>query len=167
MAYTSNSPSTFFSNQQFANPVSSTTTLFKNLSVDDQLGLLWFIYTEIGRSITPAATGAARLQFAEGLLNQVKNMPQSEQMQFMRDLVNKVNNPLTRAYGVLSTNTKLAFWYQLAELMKEGIVIPVPQGYTMSRDAKKIFNNIVFMDFSQQITILRNAVADMGVDPLA
>ncbi|NCR15772.1 MAG: hypothetical protein GPJ22_12635 [Microcystis aeruginosa LL13-03] len=35
----------------------------------------------------------------------------------MRDLVKKVSNPITRSYGILSLNTKLAFWYQLAEMM--------------------------------------------------
>ncbi|MCA2686306.1 MAG: hypothetical protein IM504_05825 [Microcystis sp. M038S2] len=28
----------------------------------------------------------------------------------MRDLVKKVSNPITRSYGILSLNTKLAFW---------------------------------------------------------
>jgi len=34
-----------------------------------------------------AAVGAARLQFAEGLLNQIKQMPEADQMQVMRDLI--------------------------------------------------------------------------------
>ena len=67
--------------------VNSVTEQFQSLSTDDKLGLLWVAYTEIGRSITPAAPGAARLQFAEGLLNQFKNMSQDEQLQAMRDLV--------------------------------------------------------------------------------
>lgn len=94
--------------------------------MDDKLGLLWFIYTETGRSITAAAPGTARLQLAEGLLNQVKALSFDDQLQFMRDLVANVDTPLTRAYGVFSPNTKLAFWYQLAELMKQGFVVPVP-----------------------------------------
>ncbi|NCS12500.1 MAG: hypothetical protein GPJ08_15785 [Microcystis aeruginosa G13-09] len=35
----------------------------------------------------------------------------------MRDLVKKVSNPITSSYGILSLNTKLAFWYQLAEMI--------------------------------------------------
>lgn len=150
-----------------ATAVQDVATLFNCLSVDDKLGLLWFIYTETGRSITPAAPGAARLQLAEGLLNQVKALSFDEQLQFMRDLVANVDTPLTRAYGVLSPNTKLAFWYQLAELMRQGLVVPVPAGYRLSRDADRVFEAIKALDFGQQITVLRNAVVAMGVDPLA
>ena len=49
----------------------------------------------------------ARLQFAEGLLADVKAMPHQEQLQFMRDLAANKNTPQTRSYGVLSNNTKL------------------------------------------------------------
>ncbi|MCJ8279091.1 MAG: orange carotenoid protein, partial [Rivularia sp. ALOHA_DT_140] len=66
--------STFNYDAQSIDAVSTTVNVFKNLSVDDQLAVLWFAYTEMGRSITPAATGAARLQLAEGLLNQIKQM---------------------------------------------------------------------------------------------
>jgi hypothetical protein len=149
------------------NGVATVTQQIKTLSVDDQLGLLWVIYTEIGRSITPAAPGAARLQFAEGLLNQVKAMTPEQQLTFMRNLVNQVSTPQTRAYGVLTNNTKLAFWYQLAELMEKGEVIPVPVGYTLSQSANLALMALQKLDFNQQITVLRNAVVDMGVDPLA
>jgi hypothetical protein len=37
----------------------------------------------------------------------------------------------------------------------------------MSRDADIVLQNIQSLDFGQQITVLRNAVADMGIDPLA
>ncbi|NER26800.1 MAG: Orange carotenoid protein [Symploca sp. SIO1C4] len=168
MTYTLDSALSFSSNAQLSgNVVTTTTAQIKRLSVDDQLALLWFAYTEIGRSITPAAPGAARLQFAEGLLNQIKQMPHQEQFQAMRDLVNKVNSPISRSYGVLSVNTKLAFWYQLAEMMKEGLVIPVPAGYKMSRQASQALANLTNLEFGQQITVMRKVVANMGVDPLA
>lgn len=154
-----------FNGSQIGTAVQEVTTLFNCLSVDDQLGLLWVIYTETGRSITAAAPGTARLQLAEGLLNEIKGMNFDTQLQMMRDLVANVNTPFTRAYGVFSPNTKLAFWYQLAELMKQGFVVPVPPGYTLSRDADRVFSAIQSLDFGQQITVLRNAVIAMGVDP--
>lgn len=159
----------FYNNtaDQLADAVPATTTLFQNLSVDDKLAVLWFIYTELGRSITPAAPGAARLQLAEGLLNQIKQMSQAEQLQVMRDLVAQVSTPITRSYGVLSANTKLAFWYQLGVWMTECIVIPMPAGYQLSRDGEKVLQAIQQLDMGQQITVLRNVVVEMGVDPLA
>lgn len=171
MTFTSDSTSTRFS-QAFnpsiqADAVTSTTTVFQSLSVDDQLAVLWYAYTEMGRSITPAATGAARLQLAEGLLNQIKQMSHPEQLQVMRDLVAKKNTQFTRSYGILSANTKLAFWYELSELMVKGFVVPVPTDYQISRDGSQVLEALKQLDFGQQITILRRVVADMGVDPLA
>ena len=150
-----------------ANAVEATITAVRQLSTDDQLGLLWTLYKNMGGSITPAAPGAARLQFAEGLLNQVKAMPQPLQLQFMRDLVENTNTAETRAYGVLTNNTKLAFWYQLAVLMEAGSVIPVPSYYKLSDAALRVFGNISRLDFGQQITVMRQAVVAMGVDPFA
>ncbi|MDJ0713845.1 MAG: orange carotenoid protein N-terminal domain-containing protein [Prochloraceae cyanobacterium] len=167
MTYTANSALKYFSNPKLADAVPATISLFKNLRVDDQLGLLWFAYTRIGSSITPAAPGAARLQFAQGLLEQIKQMSHTEQLQVMRDLAKKAYTPISRAYGVLTNNTKLAFWYKLAELMEEGVVIPVPSSYEMSREAKNLLAAIENLEFSQQITVLRKIVADMGVDPFA
>jgi len=147
--------------------VNSTVNVFKNLSVDDRLAVLWFAYTEMGRSITPAAPGAARLQLAEGLLNQIKQMPHQDQLQVMRDLAAKNDNQISRAYGILSANTKLAFWYELSELMVKGVVIPMPFNYQLSRDGVQVLEAIKGLDFGQQITVLRKVVTDMGVDTLA
>ncbi|USR90696.1 Orange carotenoid protein [Phormidium yuhuli AB48] len=140
----------------------------QRLATDDQLALLWFIYLEMGKSITPAAPGAARLQLAEGLLTQVKALSPEEQMGFMRDLVAQRNTPLSRAYGVFNANTKLGFWYCLAQGMDEGTVVRVPQSYKPSRAVQEILNVLVTQtNFSQQITILRNAVVNMGFDALS
>lgn len=147
--------------------VAAASQTYKRLSTDDKLGLLWFLYVRMGNLITPAATGAARLQFAQGLLDQVQAMAEPDQLQFMRDLVNKVDNPLSRAYGVLTNNTKLAFWYELAQLMRAGKVIAVPSDYKLSSSAQAAFDQIAGLNFNQQITVLRQAAVDMGLDPFA
>jgi hypothetical protein len=170
MTFTSDSASTRFSgtfNYKTTDPIPATIAVFKALSIDDQLAVLWYAYTEMGRSITPAATGAARLQLAEGLLNQIKQMSHPEQLEVMRDLAAQRNTPISRAYGILSVNTKLAFWYELSELMVKGFVIPVPAGYQLSRDGSQVLETLKELDFGQQITVLRKVVSDMGVDPLA
>jgi hypothetical protein len=165
MTYTLNAPATVSTG--LAAPVSNAISAFQGLTTDEQLGLLWVLYDNMGRSITPAAPGAARLQFAEGLLNQVKGMSHTEQFQFMRDLVNRTSTPLTRSYGVLTNNTKLAFWFQLAEEMRSGTVVPVPPAYKLGAAGQAIFGQISKLDFNQQITIMRQAVITLGVDPLA
>ena len=157
----------FDSNTHLENGVTTTTDLFKSLSVDDQLALLWYVYTEMGRSITPAAPGAARMQFAEGVLNQIKQMSHAQQLDVMRDLAAKRNTQISRSYGIWSVNTKLAFWFELSELMVQGLVAPMPLNYQPSRDVVKVLEAIKQLDFGQQITVLRNTVVNMGVDPLA
>jgi len=160
----SNFANTFISTA--AGTVDTTVQKFQQLSADDQLAALWFIYLQTGKSITPAAPGSARLQLAEGLMDQVKNMNHQDQLQFMRDLVNNVNTPASRSYSVLSANTKLAFWYRLAEWMEDGTVIPMPNGYHMSEAANQVVATMERLEFNQQITILRRVVMNMGVDAL-
>jgi hypothetical protein len=172
MTFTSDSSPTSFSSAlnystQTTDVVASTVAVFQSLSVDDQLAVLWYAYTEMGRSITPAATGAARLQLAEGLLTQIKQMSHAEQLQVMRDLAACRNTPISRSYGIFSANTKLAFWYELSELMVKGFVVPVPTDYKLSRDGSQVLEALKQLDFGQQITVLRKIVVDMGVDPLA
>jgi hypothetical protein len=172
MTFTSDSASTRLSNAlnygtQPGDAVTSTIAVFQSLSIDDQLAVLWYAYTEMGRSITPAATGSARLQLAEGLLNQIKKMSHAEQLNVMRDLAAQRNTPICRSYGILSNNTKLAFWYELSELMVKGLVAPMPAGYQLSRDGSQVLEAIKVLDFGQQITVFRKVVADMGADPFA
>ena len=147
--------------------VPQTVEAIQSLSIDDQLGLLWVLYENMGGLVTPAAPGATeRIKLAGGLIYEVFSLPHDEQLQFMRDLVAGVNNPLTRAYGLLSSNNKLAFWYQLAEWMRSGDVIPTPEGYQLSAPATAVLNKVVALGFNQQIAVLRLIVGKMGIDSL-
>ena len=139
----------------------------ESLSIDDQLGLLWVLYENMGGLVTPAAPGATeRIKLAGGLIYEVANLSHEEQLQVMRDLVARVNTPITRAYGLLSSNNKLAFWYQLAEWMRSGEVIPTPGDYQLSAPATAVLNQVVALEFNQQIAVLRLIVGKMGIDPL-
>ncbi|MDJ0776083.1 MAG: orange carotenoid protein N-terminal domain-containing protein [Mastigocoleus sp. MO_167.B18] len=170
MTFTADSARNFFRNlssysTQAGDVVENVIAVFKSLSVDEQLAVLWFTYNEMGCSITPVATGSARLKFAIGLINQIKLMSHEEQLQAMRDLAAQKNTQISRSYGVLSPNTKLAFWYELSELIVKGVVIPIPTGYQLSLKGKEVIETLKQLDFAQQITLLRKVVIDMGVDP--
>lgn len=164
MTYTVESAQNIFSTTQVPSPIPATIALFDQLGVDDQLAYLWYAYTEMGRTITPAAPGAARLQLAEGLLNQIKQMSAEDQTKVMRDLASRADTPISRSYGFFSVNTKLAFWYELGELMKQGIVAPIPTGYQMTPGVKVVLEATKKLDPGQQITVLRNTVVNMGFD---
>ncbi|MGG6293221.1 orange carotenoid protein N-terminal domain-containing protein [Leptolyngbya sp. AN02str] len=142
---------------------------FRGLDVDQQLALFWFIYTEMGDSITPAAPSASTVspEVAQGLFNQVEQMSQEEQLQLQRDLITRKNTLIGREYGALSDTTKLLFWYFLAQGMSKGSVVQVPQGYELSNEAQSLFQEIKKLDFGEQITLFRDYVAPMGVDPNA
>ncbi|MFY7806475.1 MAG: orange carotenoid protein N-terminal domain-containing protein [Limnoraphis robusta] len=47
------------------------------------------------------------------------------------------------------------------------LVIGVPAGYPVSRASSQALAAIEQLEFSQQITVLRNVVSGMGIDPLA
>ncbi len=140
---------------------------FQRLETDQQLALFWFIYTEMGEAITPAAPGAstASPEIAQGLFNQVKEMSHEEQLQVQRDLITRKNSLIAREYGALSDTTKLLFWYLLAQGMESSVIISMPENYKLSSQAEQLLQQIRGLEFSQQITLFRDMVAPMGVDP--
>lgn len=164
MPFTIDSARNIFPNTLSADVVPATIARFNQLSAEDQLALIWFAYKEMGKSITPAALGAASMQLAEGTLNQIRQMSPLQQTQVMCDLANRADTPICRTYAVWSVNIKLGFWYQLGEWMEQGLVAPIPEGYQLSANASAVLQTIRELDPGQQITVLRNAVVDMGYD---
>jgi hypothetical protein len=148
-----------------ADAVPATIARFKQLSAEDQLAWTWFAFLEMGKTITIAAPGAASMQFAEGTLKQIRQLPFSEQTQVMCDLANHADTPICRTYATWSANIKLGFWYQLGQWMDQGIVAPIPTGYQLSANASAVLQAVRELDQGQQITVLRSAVVDMGFDP--
>lgn len=139
----------------------------QKLGVDEQLALFYFIYKEMGDSITPAAPGASTVSpaVADGLFNQLKELSHEEQLQLQRDLINKADTVHTREYGSMSDTTKLLFWYRLAQGMDANTIIPMPAGYEMSSQSKELMDKIKPLDFGVQMSLFRDYVAPMGADP--
>ncbi|MGB3203861.1 MAG: orange carotenoid protein N-terminal domain-containing protein [Crinalium sp.] len=165
MTFTIDSARSIFPNTQVADAIPATVEAFNQLSAEDQLALLWFAYTEMGTTITPAAMSAANMIFAENTLNEIKQMPALEQSQVMCDLVNQADTPLCRTYSSFGMNVKLGFWYQLSEWMKQGIVAPIPEGYKLSQDASDVLEAIRQLEGGQQLSVLRDIVVNMGYVP--
>lgn len=164
MSITIDSARNIFPNTLSADVVPATIARFKQLSAEDQLAWTWFAYLEMGKTITVAAPGAASMQFAEGTLQQIRQMSFQEQSQAMVDLANNADTPICRAYAIWSPNIKLGFWYQLGQWMDQGVVAPIPPGYQLSANAMAVLEAVKSLDPGQQITVLRNAVLDMGYD---
>ena len=164
MPFTIDTARNIFPGTLSADAVPATIARFSQLRAEDQLALIWFSYLEMGKTITVAAPGAANMQFAEGTLNQIRQMSFQEQSQVMCDLTNSADTPICRTYSTWSPNIKLGFWYQLGEWMEQGIVAPIPKGYQLSANASAILQTIKELEAGQQITVLRNSVVDMGFD---
>ncbi|CAD5978504.1 Orange carotenoid-binding protein [Planktothrix tepida] len=164
MPFTVDSARGIFPNTLTADVVPATIARFNQLNAEDQLALIWFAYLEMGKTITVAALGAANMEFAQGTMNQIRQMSFQEQTQVMCDLANRTDTPISRAYGSWTANIKLGFWYQLGEWMAQGIVAPIPSGYKLSANATSVLQAIQALESGQQITVLRNCVVDMGFD---
>ncbi len=165
MPFTIDSARSIFPGTQVADAVPAIVESFNQLSPEDQLALLWFAYTEMGVTITPAAMQVVNMAFAEATLTQIKQMPALEQTQVMCDLVNHTDTSICRAYSSFGTNVKLGFWYQLSEWMKQGIVAPIPQGYQLSAKASDLLQAIRQLEGGQQLTVFQDVVVNMGYSP--
>ncbi|MFN9859215.1 MAG: orange carotenoid-binding protein [Pseudanabaena sp.] len=165
MTYTVSTARNIFPSTLAADVVPATIARFNQLSAEDQLAWIWFTYLEMGKTVTIAAPGAASMQLAELTLNEIKKMSFQQQTQVMCDLANRADTPICRTYAIWSQNIKLGFWYQLGKWMEEGIVAPIPEGYKLSANASAVLATLISLEPGQQITILRNAVVDMGYDP--
>ncbi|HEY9881467.1 MAG TPA: orange carotenoid protein N-terminal domain-containing protein [Leptolyngbyaceae cyanobacterium] len=165
MSFTIDSARSIFPSTQVANAIPAIVKLFNQLSAEDQLALLWFAYTEMGMTITPAAMQVVNMVFAEATLTQIKQMSALKQTQVMCDLVNHTDTPICQAYSSFGTNVKLGFWYQLSEWMKQEIVAPIPTGYQLSAKASDLLQSIRQLEGGQQLTVFQDIVVNMGYAP--
>jgi hypothetical protein len=139
---------------------------WRTLDVEQQLGLFWFIYQEMGDSITPAAPYASTIssEIAEALFHQVEQLSPEEQLQIQRDLINQSDNLISREYASLNDTTKLLFWYLLAQGIDSQTIISIPGNFQLSLAAENLFNRIKELSFEQQITLFRDYVSPMGTE---
>ncbi|MEM6837363.1 MAG: orange carotenoid protein N-terminal domain-containing protein [Cyanobacteria bacterium P01_C01_bin.120] len=148
------------------NDIDDAIAIFRDLNVDEQLAWLWFVYTKTGKSITPAAPGAASSKIAQGLLKQVEKLSDAEQLESMRAIARKdASHIISREYGSLGTDTKLAFWYMLAVGMDQGSIVAMPDSYAISDKGRDLLAAAETFDLETQITLLRKAVEPMGAEP--
>jgi hypothetical protein len=166
MSFTIESARNIFPQTLSADVVPATIVRFNKLEGEDKLALIWFAYLEMGKTLSIATPDPVNMQFASSTLSQIKLMSFSQQSQLMSDLASRTDRPICRIYATWSVNIKLGFWYQLGKWMEEGIVTPIPQNYHLSANTSAVLQAIRdVIDPGQQITILRNAVVDMGFDP--
>jgi hypothetical protein len=134
---------------------------FQKFDVDTQLGLLWFGYKDIKDQLQPANETSAQ-NTAEAVFNQIQSLSKEEQLQAQRDIANRANSDISRAYSSLSSSGKLDVWLRLAQGMDKGTVIQVPSDYELPAETKDFVDVIKQLDFEQRIDFMRSAVVEMG-----
>jgi hypothetical protein len=138
--------------------VKETVQQFNSLEVDEKLAVLYYLYEAMGTSITPAAIGAADLDFAKTFFDEFNALPFGDaQLDAMRALVRGDDSSLSQRYNSLVDNNKLALWYILAERMGDDVV-GMPEDYKLGDIGKKNIDAVKQLDFEQQITFLRDIV---------
>lgn len=141
--------------------LTSTLEDFNQFSGDDKLALLYYVYEKMGDSITPAAPQAAEPELAPILLGDFYNLSHQDQLQVMRDIVNRADTEYSRAYGGLKENNQLLVWYAWAVGMGE-TVVGMPADYEQSDAIGNFLKRIEAFEFEQQISLLRELASEMG-----
>ena len=59
------------------------------------------------------------MALVEGVLSEIKQMSPEAQSKTMFDLASNADTTIGRIYTSLRVNTKLGFWYELGQLMKQ------------------------------------------------
>lgn len=134
---------------------------FNGLQTDDKLALLYYIYKKMGDSITPAAPAAAEPELAPVLLGDFYNLSHQDQLQAMRDIVNRTDSEYSRDYGALKENNQLLVWYVWAAGMGD-TVVGMPEGYEASEAINSQLSQIESLEFEQQMSMLRELASQMG-----
>ncbi|MBE9019554.1 Orange carotenoid protein, partial [Chroococcidiopsidales cyanobacterium LEGE 13417] len=90
---------------------------FNRYDADTKLGLLWFGYLDLKDKLTPANETSTQ-DTAAAVFDQFVALSQEEQLQAQRDIVNRADTDLSRAYSALASSGKLDLWLRLAQGME-------------------------------------------------
>jgi hypothetical protein len=141
---------------------------YSALGADEKLALLYYIYKEMGKAITPAAPAAADPELAPMLLGDFYQLSNDEQLAVMRQIANGEDSEYSHAYGALTADNQLLVWYAWAQGMGE-TVVDLPGGYQPAQAIADILSQVKQLEFQEQISVLRQIASKMGystVQPL-
>jgi hypothetical protein len=142
---------------------------FNALDTDAKLAWLYFVYEKMGESVTPAAPTAADPELAPILLGDYLQISSQQQLDIMRDIINRKDTEYSRAYGALKENNQLLVWYTWAVEMGD-TVVDIPGDYKASEAINDALAQIEELDFQGQISVLRAIAGEFGytdVKPIA
>ena len=134
---------------------------FDALDTDAKLALLYFVYEDMGDSVTPAAPAAAEPELAPKLLGEFYELSDEQQLAIMREIVNREDTEYSRTYGALKENNQLMVWYAWAQGMGD-TVVDIPEEYESTEAIDNVIDQVEELEFEQQMSVLRTIVSYMG-----
>ncbi|QSJ14878.1 orange carotenoid protein [Nostoc sp. UHCC 0702] len=147
--------------QALNNETQKAVEAFNALDTDAKLAWLYFVYEKLGDSITPAAPAAAEPELAPLLLGDYLELSDEQQLDIMRDIVNRKDTEYSRAYGALKENNQLLVWYAWAVAMGD-TVVDIPEDYKPTEAINNLLSQIEGLEFEQQISVLRAIAGELG-----
>ncbi|MEH1874757.1 orange carotenoid protein N-terminal domain-containing protein [Nostoc sp.] len=134
---------------------------FNNLDTDAKLAWFYLVYKKMGDSITPAAPAAAEPELAPLLLGDYFELSDEQQLDIMRDIVNRKDTEYSRAYGAIKENNQLLVWYAWAVAMGDKVV-DLPASYQPTKAINDLVSQIEGLDFDEQISVFRTIAGEVG-----
>ncbi|RCJ18483.1 orange carotenoid protein [Nostoc sp. ATCC 43529] len=147
--------------QARSNKTQKVVDAFNALDTDAKLAWFYLVYKKMGDSVTPAAPAATDPELAPKLLGDYFDLSDDEQLQIMRDIVNRKDTEYSRAYGAIKENNQLLVWYAWAVAMGDKVV-DLPGTYQPSQAINDLLSQIEGLDFDEQISVFRTIAGEMG-----
>ncbi|ABA21674.1 conserved hypothetical protein [Trichormus variabilis ATCC 29413] len=147
--------------QALSNETRSLVEAFNKLDTDAKLAWFYYVYKKMGDSITPAAPAAAEPELAPLLLGNYFQLSEEDQLNIMRQIVNREDTEYSRAYGALKENNQLLIWYVWAVAMGD-TVVGMPDNYQPTEAINDLLSQVENLDFEAQMSIFRTIAGEMG-----
>lgn len=160
--------------------INKSVAAFKQLEIDDRLAALALIYQDVAGAVPADALKAS--PEVGGLVARIQELSQERQVDALRDLLPATKNDQnettldpnpakaltelassasntvpTAEYGSMSTESKLAFWYQVAQKLGNGIV-GIPSDYSPSAKVTELLSSLKSLDTDQKVSFLSQAL---------
>jgi hypothetical protein len=135
---------------------------FRKFDVDTQLALLWFGYLDIKEQLAGETNQPSVQDTAAALYDQIRALPQEQQLQAQRDIATGASTDISRAYNALHSSPKIDLWLRLSRGMENGEIIQVPSDYKLPQQTNSFVDTVKGFDFQQRIDFMRSIVLEMG-----
>ncbi|MBW4468447.1 MAG: Orange carotenoid protein [Pegethrix bostrychoides GSE-TBD4-15B] len=147
-----------------ANPMNEKTKsaveMFKQFDVDTQLALLWYGYLDLKDQLNPAPPQSVEAT-GKAVFDQIAMLPQDQQLQAQRDLLQGSANQFSDSYKALNSNARVEVWLLLAQGMEKGTVVQVPDDYKLPENTEKFTDAIKQLDFEERLNFMLTTVTEV------